>query len=255
MGKREEQRDATRASILNSSLRLFTQRGFKATTMREIASEAGIALGTTYNYFPTKEHIALHFFERSLETVIRRHRDERVEGMTLDEQVFLLLAIQIEEVTPYEEFLSLIVTQAAAPQSRLNPCSEDAARLRKHFMAYVDEVFFKARARDELPNLPGQDEMLRGAFWVFNLGILMFWLNDESPDKEDTYVLLDKTLRFILNALRGGTTDALAFGDLSPAGGLRDEGVSHTTFELMESDAEGFDSGSDSAVSSEGPQS
>jgi AcrR family transcriptional regulator len=217
MGKREEQREATQSSILNSSLRLFTERGFKATTMREIASEAGIALGTTYNYFPTKEHIALHFFERSLERVIRRHKDESSEDMSLDEQVFLLLAIQIEEVTPYEEFLSLIVTQAAAPQSLLNPCSQDAARLRERFVASVDAVFFAARAREELPNLPGQDEMLRGAFWVFNLGILLFWLNDESPDKEDSYVLLDKSLRFILNALRGGTGDAASLVDLRPA--------------------------------------
>jgi len=32
---------------------------------------------------------------------------------------------------------------------------------------------------------------------------MMFWMNDQSRKKEDTYILLDKSLRFILNAMKG----------------------------------------------------
>jgi hypothetical protein len=33
----------------------------------------------------------------------------------------------------------------------------------------------------------------------------MFWMNDQSRKKEDTFILLDKSLRFILNAMKGKT--------------------------------------------------
>ena len=49
----------------------------------------------------------------------------------------------------------------------------------------------------------GFDSMVLSAFWVFHLGIMMFWMNDTSRKKEDTFILLDKSLRFILNAMRG----------------------------------------------------
>jgi len=204
MGRRDEKKDETQAAILNTSLRLFREKGFKGTTMRDIAAEAGIALGTTYNYFPTKEHIALHFFERSLETVLARYRDEVDPALPLEEKAFLLLAIEIEQVAPYEEFLSLIVTQAAAPASRLNPFGADAARLKDLYVGFVREILAGAHAQGELPPLAGRDDILLSAFWVYHLGVLLFWLNDRSPDKEDTYVLIDRSLRFMLSALRSG---------------------------------------------------
>ena len=49
----------------------------------------------------------------------------------------------------------------------------------------------------------GFDSMVLSAFWVFHLGIMMFWMNDQSRKKEDTFILLDKSLRFILNAMKG----------------------------------------------------
>src|SRR5690348_11986203 len=48
---------ATRQRILDTARRLFTDRGYDATATRDIARAAGIASGTLFNYFPTKEAI------------------------------------------------------------------------------------------------------------------------------------------------------------------------------------------------------
>ncbi len=205
MGLREDKKAETRAAILNASLRLFQRKGFRETTMRDIAGEAGIALGTTYNYFPTKEHLALAFFDRSLEKVLRRYRREAGEGMALEEQVFLLLAIQLEEMRPFAGFLHAVVPQAAAPGSRLSPFGEDVGALKGRCLELVDEIVDGAVARGELPDLPGYRPMLLQSFWVYNLGILLFWLNDESEGKADSYSLIDRSLRFLIGALREGS--------------------------------------------------
>jgi AcrR family transcriptional regulator len=201
MSLREDHRERTKRQILDVALVLFQEKGFRPTTMRDIADRAGIALGTTYNYFPTKEHLALYFFEAALERVLARHRHEAPPAASLEEKVFLLISLELEEVEPYREFLNVVITQAMVPTSPLHPYSLENQRLKNRHLEYVAGLLREAMDRGELPAL-GYESMMLSAFWVFHLGMVMFWLNDESPNKEDTYVLLDKSLRFILGALR-----------------------------------------------------
>ena len=202
MGRRETKKEATQKKILEVSLKLFQTEGFGKTTMRDIAAKCGIALGTTYNYFPTKEHLAHYFFESALDEVMERYRKEEPAGAALEEKLFLLLSIELERVAPYEEFLNLVVTHAVVPGSRLHPFSVDSQRLKAKYLDFIGGLFETAKEKGELQTF-GMDAMVLSAFWVYHLGIMMFWLNDASRKKEDTYVLLDKSLRFILSARRG----------------------------------------------------
>jgi AcrR family transcriptional regulator len=202
MGRRETKKEATKKKILEVSLKLFQTEGFGKTTMRDIAAKCGIALGTTYNYFPTKEHLALYFFESALDEVMDRYRREEPAGASLDEKLFLLLSIELERIAPYEDFLNVAVTHAVVPGSKLHPTSADSRRLKDKYLDFVGGLFDAAKTKGELQTF-GMDDMVRQAFWIFHLGIMMFWLNDASRHKEDTLVLLDKSLRFILTALRG----------------------------------------------------
>src|SRR6478736_4100051 len=48
---------ATRKRIVEAAQKLFAREGFEPTTTRDIAQAAHIAVGTLFNYFPTKESI------------------------------------------------------------------------------------------------------------------------------------------------------------------------------------------------------
>src|SRR5918996_2480791 len=48
-----------RAEILQAALELFSSKGFHDTTMEEVATAAGVAKGTVYLYFQSKEHLLL----------------------------------------------------------------------------------------------------------------------------------------------------------------------------------------------------
>ena len=52
-----------RTIILNAALRTFVKRGYPETKVAEIASEAGVAEGTLYNYFSSKEDLLLALFD------------------------------------------------------------------------------------------------------------------------------------------------------------------------------------------------
>src|SRR6186997_1686497 len=73
-GRRAQNKVATRERIVTAALGLFQSKGFDATTTKEIARKAGIAEGTVFNYFTTKDDIALHFFEMEVERAIETVR-------------------------------------------------------------------------------------------------------------------------------------------------------------------------------------
>jgi AcrR family transcriptional regulator len=58
-GLRERKRAATERAIVDATMKLAADRGFAATTIDDIAAEAGIGRRTVFRYFPTKDDIVL----------------------------------------------------------------------------------------------------------------------------------------------------------------------------------------------------
>src|SRR6201996_6882300 len=55
------------AALMDAGAELFAQKGYEATTMTEIASRAGAAIGSLYQFFPSKEALAEALFDRFAE--------------------------------------------------------------------------------------------------------------------------------------------------------------------------------------------
>jgi len=55
--QREEKSERSRRQVLDAALRLFSTRGYRATSVRDIAEAAGVSTGNLYHHFPDKEAI------------------------------------------------------------------------------------------------------------------------------------------------------------------------------------------------------
>ena len=60
----DERSERSRQQILDSALKLFSQRGYGATSVRDIAEAAGLSKGNVYHHFPDKEAIFRALLER-----------------------------------------------------------------------------------------------------------------------------------------------------------------------------------------------
>lgn len=54
---RQSRAELSRRQVLDAGLRLFSHQGYRATTVRDIAEEAGVSTGNVYHHFPDKEAI------------------------------------------------------------------------------------------------------------------------------------------------------------------------------------------------------
>ena len=135
-GLRERKKERTRALIADTARRLFTERGFEAVSVAEIAREADVSEATVFNYFPTQEELVynrLGAFEEEMLAAVR----DRAEGESIvaafarfiSKPRGLLRSRDPEEV---EALAGISRTIAASPAL--------LARERQIFDAYTDSL-------------------------------------------------------------------------------------------------------------------
>jgi AcrR family transcriptional regulator len=75
-----------REDLLREAKRQITEQGYKATTIRSVAAGCGVAVGTVYNYFSSKDMLIAHFMLEDW----RRMTDELKSLPTDDKRAYLL---------------------------------------------------------------------------------------------------------------------------------------------------------------------
>jgi AcrR family transcriptional regulator len=201
-GKRAENKERTRQAILRAALELFSRRGFHATTTRQIARRARIAEGTLFNYFRTKEDLALFFFEQTLERTMAWYEHEtRLRRAALPERLFAIIQQHLELLGPNEDFIGAVYLRALQPASRLNPLSLDALAIQLRYLRFVRDILAEAEQEEELPRF---GELGPHLFGLFHLAVITHWLQDASPGKGNTLAMLDRGLRVATAALKHG---------------------------------------------------
>lgn len=86
MNRRERRKEQTLRRIEEAGWRLFTTRGYEATSTREIADAADIAAGTLFNYFPEKRSLLIHLMQRQIDEAATR-AFETIPPSTLDREL------------------------------------------------------------------------------------------------------------------------------------------------------------------------
>ena len=75
--RRTRRRAEIREKLFQSALSLIMQRGLQRTTVSDITEAADVGKGTFFNYFPTKEHVLVEFYQRHRERLEERLRAVR----------------------------------------------------------------------------------------------------------------------------------------------------------------------------------
>jgi AcrR family transcriptional regulator len=198
---RAANKEVLRERIVKAALSLFQSKGFDATTTKAIARKAGIAEGTVFNYFKSKDDIALHFFEEEVDSAMAAVRDNpRLKKAPLEEKLFALVHAQLEYLAPYERFIGAAMIHALKPSSPLGPFSHRAMELRHRYLRFVEELIEESLPKKENP----LGFLAPEVFWIYYMGALLYWLYDSSEGKQNTLAFLDRSMSMGAAMLRQG---------------------------------------------------
>lgn len=192
-GPRPSKGERTRAHILDAALDLFREQGFADTTMRQIAQSADVAVGNAYYYFRSKDDLILAFYERNHEEHLALLGDGLTETKSFEGRLRLLVRTKLEAAMPYRRLATKLFTSAADPESPLSPFSADSAPLR---LAAV-ELMADAIKGSDLKVPKDLREDLPELLWLYEMGVLLYWVHDTSPGCERTYALIDRTVPLV----------------------------------------------------------
>src|SRR5688500_3780420 len=177
---------ATRKKILEAARRLFADNGYEATTTRDIAQAAGIASGTLFNYFPTKEAIlSCLAAEASAEANAVADATSKAPAESLEEDLFSLVAARLRKLKHLRKYLPTLLETTLSPIARTS--QDDSAALRGGHLEAVATLAARHGHR-------GLSPTALQLYWTLYTGVLVFWASDESPKQEDTLALIDDSL-------------------------------------------------------------
>ncbi len=197
----KKQKEINRQKIIAAAVDLITAKDLKSATMREIARAAGLGDATIYNYFPTKEAIIYGYYEDRFDRVIDKLKAvSDFHEYSFQEQLQTFFETKLDLFVADREFLekTFKMTFFALSQhySRIRP-------IKDKFMAIIEDIFNNATQAGEIPDQVFR-ELTMQIFWEYYIGIVIYWLKDDSDRFESTSVLIDKSIDLTCSAIKAG---------------------------------------------------
>ncbi len=201
------QQDKTRRHILRTAVDLITAQGYDATTMKQLAREAGIGDATIYKYFPTKERILLDYFELGIADAVKLLEETPgLSEFTLHEKLQLLVDSVLEGLLPDREFVE--IARAIVRKSPFMLARDDMQS--QHLLKATVSAFINdAEESGEIAPCDYKD-FVGGLFTDYLFAVILYWLKDKSDEFSDTTQLVDLTLGIVSLTLKSGVLNKMS---------------------------------------------
>jgi len=178
----------TRARILSTALALFRERGFEATTMRDVARASGMSLGAAYHYFASKDAIVLAYYHQ-----VDREHAARVEkalprASSLAERLAVPFHTKLDILAGDRPLMGALLRYTGQPAHPLSFLGRGTRDIQLHSMSIFAESLRAERLAEDVRTLAPV------ALWSLHMGILLFFLYDQSPNQQRTRRLVDASV-------------------------------------------------------------
>ena len=131
-----EKLEDRRRQLLKAATKVFARKGYHATRIADIASEAGVAYGLVYHYFKNKDEILGSLFEDNWATLVRAMQGLAAGQATFSQKLDTVVGFLIEAYRLVPDVVTVLVVEIAR-----SPMALDEKRMqgfRKGFQALAD---------------------------------------------------------------------------------------------------------------------
>lgn len=171
----EDRKDAKRRHILATAVKVFAERGYHGTTVRDVLAEAGVSTGSFYFYFSNKEELFETLYDEMNQTylnVIQNAVDSLSENLI--ESICKAITLALWSFQRNKELGRIMLIEAVG----LNPRFEQKrAANNKRFSMILEDVFSGMQDKGiiRLPNVKVAALSFMGSIYTF----ITNWLQEE----------------------------------------------------------------------------
>jgi len=183
----------TKKLIFESAIKIFSESGYRGATMDDIASNAGLAKGTLYYNFESKEEIFNFIVEEGLQILQNEVIEVQYMNIGPIEKLIKICRMQLTFLYGYTNFFKVVMSQLWGSENRQN-------ELREKIRKYINEIEINIKVAMENGEIEkGDTELI--AFQFF--GSLCSSAIYESIYNERTNLesIIESTIRFTLKGL------------------------------------------------------
>ncbi len=178
--------------IREAAIKVISSMGFYNTKTASIAEEAGVAVGTIYNYFKSKEDILEYIFFVEFEKRLNYLQDVKQKNLPVFDKLLLFLEKHFEEVRNNPELGRILVREKEFPRKKENAA---IAGYLNRLPALIEEILKQAIEKGELK--PVDTRITSAAIFGAVQGIV------EKAVTQGEIDLLDIAAREVITLLKG----------------------------------------------------
>jgi TetR/AcrR family transcriptional regulator, fatty acid metabolism regulator protein len=160
-----------RERILDAAVRVFARKGFHATRVSEVAKAAGVADGTIYLYFDSKDQLLVSLFEHRVERLLAYLETELPRAPSASHRLQRIIELQLG-LLEGERDLAEVVTVIFRQSAKL--MREHAAPMFNAYLDAIARVIAEGQASGELRDDVTPHVAARAVFGALD-GITMTW--------------------------------------------------------------------------------
>jgi len=194
-----------KAKMLETARRLFWEKGYNATSMREIAISYGCRPANIYNFFSDKEEILFEVLREEMEQIINpiKHLEED-DGTSPIEQLKFIIESHLKVTLSYRRSAKLLFDVA------LDNLSPDKRKKIVDFRDTYDRIIRKVIRRGiDTGYLPEVDVRLAGFMIASMITRTRIWFHPKKGVSVSE--LIDFISKFTFNGLEGSRTSGREF--------------------------------------------
>ncbi len=140
--------------VLEAARRIFARLGYAAANVEEIAKEAGMAKGTVYLYFKSKEEVFLAVLASELECLTNKTIEGMSAAKTFEERLTVFLNLRLAYLQNNQDFIRIYFAEFDGCGSRSPLISDVIDRTYRRSIDFMRQCLEQAIAQGELRAVP-----------------------------------------------------------------------------------------------------
>ena len=179
----------TKRKIFETSMKLFAEKGYDATSIEEITATVGVAKGTLYYHFSSKEEIFNFLIEEGIK-LLQNSID--IKTSKLDnyiDKIKAIVLIEIKIVYKYEDFITILLSQFYGTEARNQMCQ----KLVFEYINKIEKIVEEGMKKGEIKE--GNSNAIASEIYALIASTLVYKMKKkEEIDVKKLYKEFEKTL-------------------------------------------------------------